>query len=200
MNVHNRHPNLLEIAFSLDFGDISIALKMAQFRKSTGPRSVNWILRKQISLHKTQNFSLKKMHLKISSAKWRPFLFRGDELKGKAGTYILRNRQIMVEVIIIIMIFTYIIISSDINENHNHNYAAILSIRTQGIYFREILFELRKFSFEKMFLKMSFAKCRPFCLRLNVLWGDIFQQRILAEPVSGFHSHKTMEYNSSSVP
>ena len=34
-------------------------------------------------------------------------------IKDKAGTYILRNRQIMVEVIIMIMIFTYIIISSE---------------------------------------------------------------------------------------
>ena len=33
MNVHNRHPNLPEI--SQDFGDISIVLKMAHFRKST---------------------------------------------------------------------------------------------------------------------------------------------------------------------
>ena len=34
-------------------------------------------------------------------------------IKDKAGTYILRNRQIMVEVIIMIMILTYIIISSE---------------------------------------------------------------------------------------
>ena len=34
-------------------------------------------------------------------------------LKDKAGTYILRNRQIMMEVIIMIMSFTYIIISSE---------------------------------------------------------------------------------------
>ena len=33
-------------------------------------------------------------------------------IKDKAETYILRNRQIIVEVIIMIMIFTYIIISS----------------------------------------------------------------------------------------
>ena len=34
-------------------------------------------------------------------------------IKDKAGTYILRNRQIMVEVIIMIMMFTYIMISSE---------------------------------------------------------------------------------------
>ena len=34
-------------------------------------------------------------------------------IKDKAGTYILRNRQIIVEVIIMIMIFTYINICSE---------------------------------------------------------------------------------------
>ena len=34
-------------------------------------------------------------------------------IKDKVGIYILRNRQIMVEVIIMIMIFTYIIICSE---------------------------------------------------------------------------------------
>ena len=37
MNIHNRHPNLLEIAKT---GDISMVLKMAHFRKSTGPQWV----------------------------------------------------------------------------------------------------------------------------------------------------------------
>ena len=36
-------------------------------------------------------------------------------------------------------------------------------------HFSVILFEIRKFSFKKMHLKMSFAKWRPFCLGLNVL-------------------------------
>ena len=35
--------------------------------------------------------------------------------------------------------------------------------------FREILIEIRIFSLKKMHLKMSSAKCRPFCLGLNVL-------------------------------
>ena len=38
----------------------------------------------------------------------------------------------------------------------------ILSIRTQGTYFNEILFEIQIFSFKKMHLNMSSAKWRPF--------------------------------------
>ena len=41
--------------------------------------------------------------------------------------------------------------------------AAILSIRPQGTYFNEILFEIQMFSFKKMRLNMSSAKWRPFC-------------------------------------
>ena len=42
----------------------------------------------------------------------------------------------------------------------------IWNLRTN---FSEILFEIHIFSFKKMHLKMSSAKCRPFCPRLNVL-------------------------------
>ena len=37
---------------------------------------------------KIQNFSFTKMHLKLSSAKWRPFCPGGDELKSPRGKYI----------------------------------------------------------------------------------------------------------------
>ena len=47
--------------------------------------------------------------------------------------------------------------------------ADILSIRPQGIYFNEILFEIQKFSFKKTHLKMLSGKWRPFCLGLHVL-------------------------------
>ena len=40
-------------------------------------------------LVKMQNFSFTKMHLKISSAKWRPFSPRGDEMKSN-DLYIFR--------------------------------------------------------------------------------------------------------------
>ena len=52
----------------------------------------------------------------------------------------------------------------------------ILLIGPLGTNFSEILIEIYIFSFKKMHLKMSSAKCRPFCLGLNVLnispmWG-----------------------------
>ena len=45
----------------------------------------------------------------------------------------------------------------------------ILLIRTLGTNFSEILSEILTFSFKKMRLKVSSAKCRPYCLGLNVL-------------------------------
>ena len=57
------------------------------------------------------------------------------------------------------------IIGSDNGTN-----AGILLIEPLGTNFREILIRIQKvFSFRKMRLKMSSAKWRPFCLRLNVL-------------------------------
>ena len=48
-------------------------------------------------------------------------------------------------------------------------YAGIVLIRPSGTNFSEILIEIDVFSFNKMHLKMSSAKCRPFFLGLNVL-------------------------------
>ena len=47
--------------------------------------------------------------------------------------------------------------------------AGILLIGPLGTKFNEILIEIDLFSFMKMHLKMSSAKCRPFCLGPNVL-------------------------------
>ena len=47
--------------------------------------------------------------------------------------------------------------------------AGRLLIGPWGTNFSEILIGTQKFSFKKMHLKMSSAKCRPFCLGLNVL-------------------------------
>ena len=47
--------------------------------------------------------------------------------------------------------------------------AGILSIRTLGTNFNEILSEIHTFSFKKMHLKMLSAKWRPICLSLNML-------------------------------
>ena len=49
------------------------------------------------------------------------------------------------------------------------NNAEILLIRTLETNFSEILIGIQTFSFKKMYLKMSSAKWRPFCLGLNVL-------------------------------
>ena len=47
--------------------------------------------------------------------------------------------------------------------------AGILLIGPLETNFNEILFEIQKFSFKKMYLKILSAKWRPFCLGLNVL-------------------------------
>ena len=56
----------------------------------------------------------------------------------------------------------------------------ILLIRPLGTNFSEILFGIQTFSFNKMHLKMSSAKWRPFCLGLNVLthWGRVTHKRL----------------------
>ena len=45
----------------------------------------------------------------------------------------------------------------------------ILLIEPSGTNFNEILIEIHTFSFKKMHLKLSFGKCQPSCLGLNVL-------------------------------
>ena len=47
--------------------------------------------------------------------------------------------------------------------------AGILSIGPLGTNFSEILIEIQTFSLKKICLKLSSAKCRPFCLGFNVL-------------------------------
>ena len=57
--------------------------------------------------------------------------------------------------------------------------AGILLIRPLGTNFSEILIGIQTFSFKKMYLKMSSAKWRPFCLGLNVLTCVINPSSIL---------------------
>ena len=47
--------------------------------------------------------------------------------------------------------------------------AWILLIGPLGTHFSEMLIGIQTFSFKRIYLKMSFAKRRPFCLGLNVL-------------------------------
>ena len=51
--------------------------------------------------------------------------------------------------------------------------AYVLSIRPQGTYFNEILFEIKIFLFTKMRLNMSSAKWWPFCPRGDELMSDL---------------------------
>ena len=51
--------------------------------------------------------------------------------------------------------------------------AGILLIGPLGTNFNEISIGIYTFLFRKMYFKMSSAKCRPFCLGLNMLMGAI---------------------------
>ena len=66
--------------------------------------------------------------------------------------------------------------------------AGILLIGPLGTNFIEILIGIQTFSFNKMHLKMSSAKWRPFCLGLNVL--NHASKRVPASPASSA-SHGT---------
>ena len=65
--------------------------------------------------------------------------------------------------------------------------AGILLIRTSGTNFSEIPSEIHTFSFKKMYLKMSSAKWRPFCVGVN-------------EPKSKLLWHHSMEMLSNYCP
>ena len=60
------------------------------------------------------------------------------------------------------------------------NNAGLLLIGPLGTYFSEILIEIPTFSLKKICLKISSAKCRPFCLGLNVLTQDCDNYGVLA--------------------
>ena len=107
-------------------------------------------------------FSFKKMYLKISSGKWRPFCRDLNVLThwGRV-THICVSKQT--------------IIGSDNGLLPNWRQAiiwtnaGILLIGTLGTNFSGIFIEIRIFSFKKMGLKVSSAKWRSFCRDLNVL-------------------------------
>ena len=65
--------------------------------------------------------------------------------------------------------------------------AGILLIGSLGTNFSEILIGIQIFSFKKMKLKMSSAKCRPFCLGLNVLRDG--ESKVTISYESDFHSY-----------
>ena len=104
------------------------------------------------------------MHMKTSSAKWRPFCPGGDGL-----THWGRVTHICVG--------NLTIIGSDNGLSPGRRQAiiwtnaVILSIGPLGTNFSEILIKMIAFSFKKMRSKVSSGKRRPSCLGLNVLKG-----------------------------
>ena len=70
-------PTLVQIMACRLFGAKPLSKPNARLL-SIGPLGIKF----STILLKMQNFSFTKMHLKLSSAKWRPFCPRGDELIG----------------------------------------------------------------------------------------------------------------------
>ena len=113
-------------------------------------------------LIKIYTFSLKNMHLKMLSGKWRPFCLGLNVLThwGRV-THICVSKQT--------------ISGSDNGLSPGRRQAiiwtnaGILLIGPLGTKFNEILIEIHTFSIKEMHLNMSSGKWRPFCLGLNVL-------------------------------
>ena len=72
--------------------------------------------------------------------------------------------------------------------------AGILLIGPLGTNFIEILIGIQTFSFKKMYLKVSSAKRRPFCLVLNVL--DSF---LWTEYISKYHLQNISHFIQDSI-
>ena len=102
------------------------------------------------------------MHLKVSSAKWRPFCLGLNVLTHWAWVmHICVNK------------LTSIGSDNGLSPGRGQaiiwTNAGILLIEPLGTNLSEILIKIQIFSFKKMHLKMSSGKWRPFCLGLNVL-------------------------------
>ena len=73
--------------------------------------------------------------------------------------------------------------------------AGILLIQPSGTNFSEILIEIDVFSYKKMHLKMSSAKCQPSCLGLNVCTVSTTKPGMPG--VHGSASNHALQYSSS---
>ena len=113
-------------------------------------------------LIKIHTSSFKKMHLKMTSGKWRPFCLSLNVL-----THWGRVTHICVSKLTSIGSDNGL--SPGRRQTIIYTNAGILLIRPLGTSFNEMLIEILTFSFMKMRLKVSSAKWRPFCLGLNVL-------------------------------
>ena len=136
------------------------------------------------------------MHLKISSAKWRPFCPEGDELTGflreqniggcGGGNHTTHRMSVGFAWngngplthwgrVTHLCVGNLTTIGSDNGLSPDWRQAitwtngGILLIGLLGTNFSEMLIEINTFSFNKIDLKMSSGKWRPFCLGLNVL-------------------------------
>ena len=116
---------------------------------------------------KIQNYSLKKMHLKISSANKIPAILPGVRV---FTLFVQTSVKIHWGGVAQICVSKLTIIGSDNGVSPDRRQAiiwtisGILLIGPLGTNLSEILIEIHTFSFEKMHLKMPSAKRRPFCL------------------------------------
>ena len=135
-----------------------------------------------------KTFLLKITRFQMSSAKWRPFWLRFNVL-----THWGRVTHVCVSKLTII--------GSDNGLSPSRRQAiiwtnaGILLIRPSRTNFNDISIKIYVFSFIKMHLKMSSAKCRPFCLSLNVLTllSRGFHDACSGHPV---HSVRNMRWSS----
>ena len=111
-------------------------------------------------------FSFKKMYMKMSSAKWRPFY-----LGLNVSTHWGRVTHTCVSKL------TIIGSDNDLSPGRRQAIiwtdAGILLIGPPAKNFNEIWIAIHAFSFKKIHLKMSSGKWRPFCLGLNVLMWNM---------------------------
>ena len=119
---------------------------------------------KQI-LQELLKVSIHKMSLKNTLVKGLPHLSVTNELLTHGG----RATQICISKLTIIGSVNGL--SPGQRQAIIWTNAGMLLIWTLGTNFSEILSEIHTFSFKEMYLKISSAKWRPFCLGLNVLNG-----------------------------
>ena len=132
---------------------------------------------------KIYTFSFKKMHLNMSSGKWRPFCLCLNVLRFPyirdftvSQNKVLRFQSIKaINSLGLMSVSKLSIIGSDNGLSPGRRQAiiwinaGILLIGSLGTNFSEISIKIYTFSFKKMHLNMSSGKWRPFCLCLNVL-------------------------------
>ena len=138
---------------------------------SIGPLGTNF----SEILIKMNNYSFKKMHFQMSSAKMVAILSRGRWVK--LQPYLPGVNELTLTHwgwVTHICVGRLTIIDSDNGLSPGRHQAIIwTSAGPIGTNSSEIVIGIQTFSFKKMHLKVSSAKWRPFCLGLNVLMRSI---------------------------